>query len=89
MALHLQITGRVQGVGYRAALLDQAVGLGLTGWVRNCRDGSVEAVVCGSAEPVGAIVAWAHIGPAAARVTAVTTAEIDGTFDKFEFRPTA
>ncbi len=89
MALHLHITGRVQGVGYRAALLDQAVGLGLAGWVRNRRDGSVEAVVCGRAEAISAIVAWAHIGPAAARVTAVTATEIDGAFDKFEFMPTA
>ena len=89
MALHMQITGRVQGVGYRAALLDQAVRLGLTGWVRNRRDGSVEAVVCGSPAAISAIVAWAHVGPAAAKVTSVSTAEIDGVFASFEFRPTA
>ncbi|MBB3912142.1 acylphosphatase [Sphingomonas desiccabilis] len=68
---HLWITGRVQGVSYRAWMIEQAESLGITGWVRNRADGSVEAVVSGPAEQVDALVARTHRGPPAARVTAV------------------
>ena len=91
--LQVQIRGRVQGVGYRAAMLDKAVELGITGWVRNRRDGSVEALVCGSAEAVNAIVAWAHAGPPLAEVTLVTAtpgdAPLAASFDSFGWRQTA
>ncbi len=89
MAKHLIIRGRVQGVGYRDALRWEAERLGVTGWVRNRRDGTVEAVVAGSADAIAEIVAWAQRGPPAARVTEVATSEAEGTFGTFEWLPTA
>ena len=68
---HLEIHGRVQGVGFRYALVDEAERLGLSGWVRNRRDGSVEALVHGMPETCEALIAWARRGPPAARVTRV------------------
>ncbi|MDB5802763.1 MAG: acylphosphatase [Betaproteobacteria bacterium] len=72
---HLRITGRVQGVGYRASLLGVAEQLGLKGWVRNCRDGSVEAVAQGAAQAVEDLAAWAQNGPPHARVDIVQVSE--------------
>lgn len=74
MAMHLLIEGRVQGVGYRYALRDQALQLGLSGWVRNRADGSVEAVVAGGEDQIDALVRWAWEGPPAAKVTHVSMA---------------
>jgi acylphosphatase len=65
------IHGRVQGVGYRAWLEHQAVSLGLQGWVRNRRDGSVEAVFEGTEEVVTGMVASCKRGPSSARVDGV------------------
>lgn len=73
---HLDITGRVQGVFYRASMVQQATRLGLNGWVRNRGDGSVEALVQGPAEAVQALVAWARRGPERARVEAVRETEL-------------
>ena len=67
----LRITGRVQGVGYRDWCLRTARASGLTGWVRNRTDGSVEAVVQGSAVKIETFIAGCHAGPPVARVTAV------------------
>lgn len=67
----LFIHGRVQGVGFRWALHAEANALRLTGWVRNRRDGSVEALLCGPEEAVDAITVWAHHGPPSARVDRV------------------
>ncbi|HEY8606952.1 MAG TPA: acylphosphatase [Noviherbaspirillum sp.] len=75
MAKHLRITGRVQGVGYRASFEAQAKALGLSGWVRNRRDGSVEALVDGDVQALAQIVEWARRGPPAARVEAVEESE--------------
>ena len=75
---HLRITGRVQGVGYRWSMAQRAQVLGLTGWVRNRRYGSVEALACGSAEAAQALIEWAHRGPAMARVEAVEVREALG-----------
>ena len=66
--VHLSIRGRVQGVFFRASTLDQAQRLGLTGWVRNRADGSVEAVAEGSRNKVEAFIAWCQAGPSGARV---------------------
>ncbi len=85
----LAIRGRVQGVGYRWSMHQQAVRLGVDGWVRNRVDGSVEAVVAGSAAAVAAMIEWAHQGPAGARVLAVEVEVAQGCFDGFEQRPTA
>ena len=67
-AVHLSIHGTVQGVGYRDALSLQALEHAVHGWVRNRRDGSVEAVIQGDAQAVETVVRWARRGPAAARV---------------------
>lgn len=86
---HLSITGRVQGVSYRAWMIEQAQSLGITGWVRNRADGSVEAVVAGPAEQVDALVARAHRGPPAARVAAVTVTDTPAAVHAdFAKRPT-
>jgi acylphosphatase len=77
IARRLQVTGRVQGVGYRAALCAVAEELGLDGWVRNRSDGSVEAEVCGPSDAVQALVDWARQGPPAARVAGVSVETIE------------
>ncbi len=71
IARRLTIRGQVQGVGFRYALADEARARNLRGWVRNRRDGSVEAVVAGPEADVEAVIAWARHGPPAARVTRV------------------
>ena len=65
------IRGRVQGVGYRAWVEHQAVRLGLDGWVRNRRDGSVEALFAGPEDVVAEMIARCRRGPSAAHVDAV------------------
>ena len=85
---HLRITGRVQGVGYRWNMAQQARALGVRGWVRNRLDGSVEAVVCGAMDAVQALVEWAQRGPNGARVDGVAVVEVEGVFEGFEQRET-
>ena len=75
---HLRIHGRVQGVGFRYSMLREAQRLGLSGWVRNRRDGSVEALVQGKADIVAAMVAWSKQGPPGAQVSEVSVANADG-----------
>lgn len=67
-SLHIQIEGRVQGVGFRAFVDLQARSMGLDGWVRNRRDGSVEAVILGPRETVDHMLVLCRSGPADARV---------------------
>ena len=86
--LRLEILGRVQGVGFRYAMVQEAARLGVSGWVRNRRDGSVEAVVQGDDAGVGALRAWAERGPPGAHVSAVTASPAEGSFVHFELRPT-
>jgi acylphosphatase len=70
-ALRLIIEGRVQGVGFRAWMVDVANAAGVDGWVRNRRDGTVEALVAGDAAAVERVVAKSREGPPMGRVTAV------------------
>lgn len=79
---HLRITGHVQGVGYRYALSSEAQANGINGWVRNCRDGTVEAVVQGDLQAVEKLLAWARRGPPAARVREVNAQAVQGEFDR-------
>jgi acylphosphatase len=67
----VRVTGLVQGVYFRAEAQERARSLGVSGWVRNARDGAVEAVFEGEDERVDAIVAWCERGPAGARVDRV------------------
>jgi len=69
------ISGRVQGVGFRASCLRRAVDAGLDGWVRNTEHGDVEAVFEGPASAVDALVAWCGVGPSWAHVDHVEVTE--------------
>lgn len=93
MTRQIRVSGRVQGVGFREALREEAERAGLTGWVRNRADGTVEALLQGEAESVEAVVAWARRGPSAARVTALSSSAPAGEFDRpyarFERWPSA
>ena len=88
----LRITGVVQGVGYRYSFEREAVRLGVTGWVRNRADSSVEALIQGADAALDALTAWARRGPAGARVAAVAAgppaAEQDRVYQRFEIRRT-
>lgn len=86
-ALHLRIVGRVQGVGFRESMRQQAQGLGITGWVRNCLDGTVEAVISGDEAAVSAMLDWCRRGPPLARVEKVEHAITTGNFDSFTTKP--
>jgi len=68
---HVTVRGRVQGVGYRAWVEDEALRRGLEGWTRNRRDGSVEAVFAGAPDAVATMIAACRRGPPSARVEAV------------------
>ena len=88
MVRHLNIFGLVQGVGFRHHFGEQARRLGIEGWVRNRRGGSVEAMISGTPEAVEALLAWARRGPPAARVDRVDVGAAEGVFAGFELRPT-
>lgn len=75
--LQVTVRGRVQGVGYRAWVEDQAVACGLEGWVRNRRDGSVEALFAGPPTKVAEMVALCRHGPPAARIDNVISETAD------------
>jgi acylphosphatase len=70
-ALHFNITGQVQGVGFRYAMCGEARRLRLTGWVRNCTNGSVEAVAVGDQAALQLLAQWARRGPPASRIESV------------------
>jgi len=84
----LVIQGRVQGVFFRESMRIEAERLGVAGWVCNRRDGTVEAVVHGAPDAVERITQWAHRGPADAEVSSVEVSPAEGTFQRFEKRPT-
>ncbi len=87
---HVRIEGRVQGVGYRLWTQRTAAGLGLRGWVRNRRDGSVEAIFQGRDGDVAAMIDRCKAGPSGSAVARVEVlAEGVGAFTGFEVRETA
>jgi len=79
------VSGRVQGVSYRASTTAQARKLGLVGWVRNLPDGAVEIEAEGPNDAVDALVIWCWRGPPAARVTGVAVEEIAVTGRDLDF----
>ena len=68
---HVRVTGRVQGVFFRAWTSDETRALGITGWIRNCSDGTVEAKLEGEPENLDRLIALLHEGPPGARVERV------------------
>lgn len=84
-ARRIVVSGRVQGVAFRYHMSHEAERLGVRGWVRNLRDGSVEALISGSPEAVAAMLVWARRGPPSAEVAHVAV-ELAGAAggDSFE-----
>ena len=88
--VHVVVSGRVQGVGYRAWLEDEARKRGLAGWVRNRRDGTVEAVFAGSAGDVAEVVAACRRGPLGSEPKDVAVSDYEGpALSRFTILPTA
>ncbi len=85
---YVRVYGRVQGVFFRAYTREKADELGVTGYVRNLPDGSVEAVIEGDREKVDKLIEWMHQGPPLARVDKVEYKYMDyiGEFKRFEIR---
>ncbi|WP_293372800.1 acylphosphatase [Nevskia sp.] len=80
------VTGRVQGVGFRVATRRKAQALGLSGWVRNCPDGSVEGLVAGpSFESLGALRDWLRRGPPGAKVETLEWQAVDAPVEAGAF----
>ena len=86
---HVKIEGKVQGVYYRACTQQEALALGLAGWVRNCPDGSVEGVIEGDKDKVESLLAWCRQGPPGAKVSALNTEweAYQGEFSSFDIAP--
>lgn len=87
-AVRIRVTGRVQGVWYRGWTEAEAKARGLAGWIRNCRDGSVEAVMHGPAADVAAMLDAMRRGPPAARVDTLEVEDLaePGPLPGFEIR---
>ena len=87
----LRINGRVQGVGFRAFVQEQAMRLDLKGWVRNRRDGSVEALIVGESAAIDALTAALRRGPPGARIQGIDAVEampVELIGEDFDIRPT-
>ncbi|MBI2432649.1 MAG: acylphosphatase [Candidatus Hydrogenedentes bacterium] len=86
--LHVLIEGRVQGVGFRYSTLDQALALGLNGWVRNVPGGGVEAEFEGERGALDQMLSWCQQGPFGARVRSVSPSwsSGDAKYQRFEIR---
>jgi len=86
--VRLRVSGRVQGVYFRASAVEQARRLGLTGWVLNCPDGSVEIVAEGSRAKIDEFIAWCRQGPSGAQVRQfdISWQEPSGEFNGFHIR---
>jgi acylphosphatase len=89
----IRVIGRVQGVGYRYALRDEALRLGVAGWVRNRADGSVEALLQGDAAALAQLMAWARRGPRLAQIDELRDEppgpDYDRSYSGFEIWPSA
>jgi acylphosphatase len=86
-SVHLLISGRVQGVFFRATARDVAMELGITGWIRNTPEGKVEAEISGDQQSVDHFITWSKQGPTGAVVQSVVVTPIDcKTFERFEIR---
>ena len=79
VTVRLAITGRVQGVGFRESMRAVAQALEISGWVRNCEDGSVEAVTQGDEFAIEQLVAWCHNGPPGANVNFVNAELVESS----------
>jgi acylphosphatase len=88
IACRLVIRGIVQGVGFRYAAVEAAEREGVAGWVRNARDGSVEALVQGDEAAVERMIEWCRVGPRGARVSSVEreAADVHAEFGGFTIR---
>lgn len=86
---HLVITGLVQGVNFRFRACQEAVVLGVTGWVKNLPNGAVEAVIEGQDLAVDQMIDWCHKGPRSANVRDVQVdwEDFEGKFKEFRTRP--
>lgn len=88
MSLRIFVYGRVQGVFFRANTRKKAKKLGLKGWVRNKKDGSVEILVQGEKDKIEKLIDWTKVGPPAARVDKIekNQEEIEKEFSDFKIR---
>jgi acylphosphatase len=85
--VQITISGRVQGVNFRAATRDFAARLALTGWIRNTRDGNVELAATGPEPALKQLITWCHHGPPLAVVSDVSIKHVPETrFEGFEIR---
>jgi acylphosphatase len=86
-SIHCFVSGRVQGVFFRAATREEATRLGLTGWVRNLPDGRVEVRACGAEDPLAALQQWLWQGPPLAHVQHVACSKVpDQVHEGFTLR---
>lgn len=86
--VHVMITGRVQGVWFRATTRQKAEQIGITGWVRNTRDGCVEAIFEGEENCVKEMIEWCHRGPPLAKIenVEVKNQSLTNGFDDFSIK---
>ena len=84
-SVHVLISGRVQGVFFRANTKQQAEMLGLSGWVRNTKDGKVEAIFEGEEEVLDQIIKWCHRGPSLSKVDKVDVKKQEPTNEYEDF----
>ncbi len=90
ICVHVLISGKVQGVGYRYATVQEAQKLGIRGWVRNRLDGRVEAIFEGTEPIIEQMLQWCHQGPTTAKVTDVTVETVKPRFYQgFEVKETS
>jgi len=84
ICIHCFVSGKVQGVWFRASTQDKAKELGLTGWARNLPDGRVEVIACGERNNINELQEWLKEGPELAKVTDVVSEEVTWQeYDRF------